>query len=534
MSAAVENFVDTLADDAARSAGGPLVDVPQDVSGKGISAWPAVLICLTATLVGLAPTFGYLLPAWFESQTYSHGLLVAPLSIWLLWRQRHAIDAAPVAPSAAALAMLVGVIVLWMLSDAANVQIGVESLFPLAAGLGITAALGWQVGWRVAFPIGFIYFAASIWDVINATLQSVTTAVVSLLLKLIGVPAFIQGNSVQIPSGWFEVAGGCSGLHFFVVAGALASLYGHLHYQRWRTSLLLIGAGLVMALIVNWLRVTTIITAGHLTEMQHYLVQVDHYTFGWMIFAVALVPFFVLARRLETDHDHGQEPVDPSVPAAHLMGHQGSTVPASRLVVVTGLLLLPALVWGRAGMATLGTLEASMPGIAGWQGPHEPTSPWMPKFSAPSGEERTSYRKDGRVVDVYVNWYERQGPGRELVGYGSRLEGDTGWRIDNRSVRESSDDQDGIASLQEIVMHSERRGRRLVWSWYLVGRTPLTSPNKVKLLEAWRTLTGRNGSGIVALSMDCAGDCEDARQYLALAIRDLAAPLNASYTASSH
>lgn len=528
MSAAVENVVDTLAEDGSRSTGGVVVDAPDEAAVNGIGAWPALLICLIATCIGLAPTFGYLLPAWWNSQTYSHGLLVVPLSIWLLWRQRHAIAVTQVAPSSAALALLGGVVVLWMLSDAANVQIGVESLLPVAAGLGITAALGWRIAWRAAFPIGFIYFAIPIWDVINSKLQSATTFVVSLILKLIGVPAFIEGNSVQIPSGWFEVAGGCSGLHFFIVAGALASLYGHLYHRRWRTRLLLLGAGLAMALMVNWLRVTTIITAGHLTEMQHYLVQVDHYTFGWMVFAIALVPFFVLARRLESDDD--QTRTEFAVADADPAGHQRSLVPLSRMVVVTGLLLLPPLVWGRADTTTTGPIEASMSAIAGWQGPHEPMAQWIPKFGAPSGEERSSYRKDGRIVDVYVNWYQRQAPGRELVGYGNRLEGENGWRIESRSTRRSSTGLGGVGALQEIVINSERQGRRLVWSWYLVGRTPLTSPAQVKLLEAWRTLTGHHGSGIVALSMGCVRDCEDARQFLALAIRDLAAPLNDSYS----
>ncbi len=36
--------------------------------------------------------------------------------------------------------------------------------------------------------------------------------------------------------------------------------------------------------------------AGYLTDMQHYLVRVDHYYFGWALFAVAMAVFFLLAR----------------------------------------------------------------------------------------------------------------------------------------------------------------------------------------------------------------------------------------------
>ena len=50
----------------------------------------------------------------------------------------------------------------------------------------------------------------------------------------------------------------------------------------------------VLSLLANWVRVYVIIEAGYLTNMQHYLVRVSHYWFGWGVFALALVGFFWL------------------------------------------------------------------------------------------------------------------------------------------------------------------------------------------------------------------------------------------------
>jgi exosortase A len=517
MSAAAENVVDRLA------------DVPEARRGTGVAAWPAVLACAAATFVGLAPTFGYLVPAWWNSETYSHGLLVAPICIWLLWRQRHAIPTTPVAPSASALAMLAGAVFLWMMANAASVQVGVENLFPLAVGLGIVAALGWRVGARIAFPVGFLYFATSVWDVINGALQSLTTRVVSVILELVGVPAFIEGNAVQIPSGWFEIAGGCSGLHFFIVAGALAALYGHLHYRRWRNRVLLLITGFSMALLANWIRVASIIVVGHLTEMQHYLVQVDHYVFGWIVFAVGLLPFFAVARHLEGGQPHAPNDRHRDGPAPNAP----CAVPASRLVADLGLLLLPALTWSRAEVVPSGPVSVDLPAVDGWRGPAAPAARWTPVFSGAWGEERASYRRDGQIIDVYVNWYLHQAPGRELIAYGNHIEGATSWRVASRQFHTPSADERGAARLQETVLQSQRHGQRLIWSWYVVGDTRLASPLRAKLLEAWRTLTGRDGAGMVALSIDCAGPCETARPAVAAAARDLGAPLSAVYSAAA-
>ena len=45
---------------------------------------------------------------------------------------------------------------------------------------------------------------------------------VRVLLRTVGIPAYFDGLQFQIPAGSFEIAGGCSGLHFLIVALAIA------------------------------------------------------------------------------------------------------------------------------------------------------------------------------------------------------------------------------------------------------------------------------------------------------------------------
>jgi exosortase/archaeosortase family protein len=61
----------------------------------------------------------------------------------------------------------------------------------------------------------------------------------------------------------------------------------------------LVAVSLAVAMIGNWLRVFFVIYAGYLTDMQHFLVQVDHYYFGWGIFILLMAPVFWFARRFE-------------------------------------------------------------------------------------------------------------------------------------------------------------------------------------------------------------------------------------------
>ncbi len=252
----------------------------QPAASFSLANWPLLVICLAVAAFGMAPAFLSLWPKWWDSFTYSHGLPIVAISLWLIWRQHDAIDNAPREKGWWAIPVLLAALFLWTLSLAASVEIGIEALLPAVLWLTVAAVFGLQVARRLVFPIGFLYFAIPVWDSINGALLGATVSVVDGILDLLRVPAFIQGNNVQIPSGAFEIASGCSGLHFFIIVLAISALYGHLYYRKVLHKGLLFGIAALFALLSNWLRVSIIIIAGHLTEMQTFLVRVDHYYFG--------------------------------------------------------------------------------------------------------------------------------------------------------------------------------------------------------------------------------------------------------------
>jgi exosortase A len=488
----------------------------------GVGVWPALLAVLAAGLIGLLPTFATLGDKWVDSYSYSHGLLVAAICLWLLWQIRAAIAATEARGSLLALAALAGALFLWTLSWAASVEIGTEALFPAALWLAAAALLGLAGAWKLAFPIGYLYFAVPLWDTINSTLQGWTTAVVGVLLPMLHVPAYIVGNNVQIPAGWFEIAGGCSGLHFFIVALALAALYGYLYYGHWSNRLKLLAIAGVGALVINWVRVTTIITAGHLTEMQSYLVKVDHYTFGWVLFGIALIPFYIVARRLERN-DPGPRREPPA-------GARAGRVPMGRLALVCLMLLAPALLWLRPVPDAAG-VALTLPAVPGWEGPQDPTTGWVPKFNHADVAVRGAYTRAGATVDAYVNWYATQAQGREVVGYGNYVEGD--WPVVSRAARGLELDRGDALPVREIIIRSPTDERRVVWSFYRIGRQAEISPLRAKLIGGWQVMTGRHGAGIVAASSACEGDCDAARARVAAWLSAAAAPLDTELDAAA-
>jgi EpsI family protein len=344
---------------------------------------------------------------------------------------------------------------------------------------------------------------------LNPALQAMTVVANELILGIIGIPAYIRGNFVEIPSGWFEIAGGCSGLHFFIVAVTLAVVYGHIYYVTTAPKFLLIVIATLMAMLINWIRVATIITVGHLTDMQNYLVQEDHYVFGWVIFVLALIPFFYFARRLETRSEQ-----DASAAAAPSIGAQSKAMLAP-LAVLCLVLLVNTLVWGRIAVHTGQAVEIALPSIDDVEGPYNYAGPWEPSFPGANGEAMGTYTVAGTSVDVYVNWFDGESQGRELIGYSADLAGKgLDSRFDGIPIDFVSEDGAKLRNFREIIAESRDDGKRLIQYYYLAGSDIEVRPLYAKLRQALRSMTGQFGSGLVSWSVHCERadeDCSAAR-----------------------
>ena len=275
----------------------------------------------------------------------------------------------------------------------------------------------------------------------------------------------------------------------------------------------------VFAVAMNWIRVATIITAGHLTNMQSYLVQVDHYNFGWVLFAVLLIPFFVLARWLERREGDG---VSDSVPGGERFPPNASLVIVSTVCVIA---LPPVLVWGRLVQNEAAPMEIQLPALVGWAGPGEPLSDWRPVYHGADGEAQATYLRDGQSVEIYVNWYQSQAQGRELIGYGNSVAGrNVSQHYDRNYVDVTAGNDAKLPKIREILTSSQLGGRRLTWYQFVVGDVAETEVLRAKLRQGLRSVVGLDGTGLVAVSTVCDKNdtgCSDARQLLKKGFDDL-------------
>ena len=471
---------------------------------------------VAATAIVCWPSSSALWSFWIDSDGAGvHGLLVAPLAAWLLFRNRHRLALAKVAPSPVAGVLLFMCSVAWCIFWRAGIQELHLLLLPVLMGLAVFAALGVQAAWIAAFPIGYLYFAVPAWGILAGPLQALTAHAVGVLATLIGIPAHLHGDLVVLPGiGSFVIELSCSGVNFVSIGLATAALLGELEEASLLRRTWLMCAMGVVSIISNWLRVLVIVYAGYATHMRHYLVTRSHYMFGWLLFtAMVVISVWFLSRRYR--------PPERATGVALPNGRQRRLLPAC-LATFAAVAVMPLAAYTViAGLdAKTGTITfRPAAGSAAWRGPVSAENrPWKPEFVGPHSQWRYSYVSSrGEDVELLAIAYTKQGQGQELVNEDNALFGRNG----PAPVKSSTVLLDG-QSYRETEAADDQGHHYLLWSVYDIGGRRFSKPLLSQLWYGLKSLQGAPYSALLAFRTPCEASCSSARSTLGSFARSIA------------
>lgn len=477
-----------------------------DRIGLRLSAPTPFVVGFALCIFGVAafwPTFVGLARIWHESADYGHGILVAAISVGWLVVLRRRIESVVVRPMPLAVPALALAILAWVIAYRANSEIVQELLAPAAILMAVLAALGPAVARLVMLPVAYLYLAVPIWDQLLPLLQTTTTNVAEGVLHLLRVPTVVESHSVTIPEGRFAIVEGCSGKRYLLVALAFAALLGPLRGLRAGRAAILIAASAALALVANWFRVITIIYAGHVSNMEHYLVAEEHITFGWLVFVPLLLAIVFVARRL--DRGHGPA---PAVTEAGDAATNTAAASAGRAAWVWPAvwLAIPMVAVATRSDATPNTARlGQLPVMVGeWQGPIPANPSWEPLYISPVDERRAAYTSLAGDVEIYLNLYGPQTQGHELIFFRNSVT-----PPERFSAVRALPQRDDIAT----IVAEDVAGRHWViaqtYSVYgRVTRSPALAQLYYGMNAVWRPVP----SGTIALAAACVPDCAQAEE----------------------
>lgn len=398
--------------------------------------WRAALLRLGAAWLALLLLFGRdwlaMADQWWNSSTYNHILLIAPIIGWLVWMRVPQLRR--LVPSiwwpglvAAALACFI-----WVLGAFAGLnllrQIGAVAMLPAAALL----LLGPRVCAGLIFPLGYSAFLVPFGDELIPPLQTITAKLTIALTHLSGIPAEVNGVFIDTPAGLFEVAEACSGVKFLIAMVALGALVANVCFTSWRRRAGFLALAIAAPILANGVRAWgTIYVAQY--KGAAYAGGVDHIIYGWIFFAVVITIVLALSWRF---FDRAVE--DPMIDADALAASPLlARLEAARLSWIAGLAGLLALTlggqaWARAADRQSAAVPAqiALPQVPGWhRADYQPEVWWEPR--ANGADHRLLGRYEdvaGHQVDVFYALYSAQDEGREAGGFGEgALRPDTSW-----------------------------------------------------------------------------------------------------------
>jgi exosortase A len=453
-----------------------------------------LLSCYWQTVVSMAAI-------WWRSDTYAHGMVVLPISLYMIWRQRHVLVRLEPHSSWFGLIPLALACLGWLAAYAADVLVVKQfALITLLLSLVYTL-LGRQVSWAIAFPLAYLFFAVPAGEALTLPLQDFTVLFSVKLLRLTGIPVFWEGYRISIPTGDFEVAEACSGLRYLIASLALGCLYAYLTYRSLWRRLAFIALAVVVPIIANGVRAYGIVMLAYLSSGR-LATGVDHIIYGWFFFGlVVLLMFWIGSFWREPDQK------TLTVPAAADSTGVPGTVPVRFIATAVAGLLIAAL--GPVGAARLNNVVQSdepillqaPPASPPWTGPAASNDDWQPVFVGADATLHRLYRGGNHTVQLYMAFYSYPRQDAKLITSANTLYDGKRWLYVGERIRTIAL-ATGTRQLVETRISAGSR-KRLIWHWYWVAGRSTTSGVETKLLEAWERLSGINqGSAMVAVAAD--------------------------------
>ena len=281
--------------EARRYAVGFMDSLRSDPRGGVMQLLPATLTAIAFALLFSQP-FTLLVRDWWTLPEAGHGLLLAPVAIWLAWKSGIRAGASANV-LLGALMLVIAVLVRYMSGLAAELFTMRASMLLALGGLtvyhyGFRQLLHWWLPFLLAclsIPLPELVTQA-----MALPLQFKASQMGAAMLEMREIPVRLSGNVIRIPGNELFVTEACSGLRSLTALLSLAVLLGGLVLQKPITRVLLVALAIPIAVAINGVRV-------FLTGFLVYFVDPAlgkgfmHITEGWLLFLVSLSCMGVVA-----------------------------------------------------------------------------------------------------------------------------------------------------------------------------------------------------------------------------------------------
>ncbi|HEX9173233.1 MAG TPA: exosortase A [Telluria sp.] len=485
------------------------------VSPLSSGAWMLIALAMLAPFALYFGTARSIVSIWNSSETFAHGYIILPISLWLIWRRRANFAAYPPLPYWPALLLVAIAGAGWLAARMGEVQVVMQyafvALFPLIA----LAVLGKRLAGSLAFPLLFLLFAVPFGEIFVGPLIEFTADFTVAAVQATGIPVLRNGTRFELPTGSWSVVEACSGVRYLISSITLGALYAYLTYRSTKRRLAFVALSIVVPIVANWLRAYMIVMIGHTSGMT-MATGVDHLIYGWAFFGLVMFLMFWIGSYWREDDlpDPAPAPVHSAAEASATSAARSARVAPMAAAVIALVALWPAFAHfnDQANRNEQPVALASVP--VSWTAVPA-FSTWTQRFMQPDASFNAAYRAgSGQPVGLSILYYRNQNSAKSLISSVNRLTGPKdAWHEVGAGTRLEPVGGRQLAVRETTLQGPE--GKLLVWHWFRVGGHDTASNAVGKLRQAQSKLLFRGDDGAaIMLSAPYGEQADDARAAL--------------------
>lgn len=455
--------------------------------------WQKPLAGLVVTTVACVMTFwktwSSIVLTWANTETFAHGFIVAPISLWLVWTRRNLYRNLQPAPSPTGLIFLAVCGAIWLISDLVHTLVISQWAVVGVLICSFWTLLGNRTTNAMLFPILFLFLMVPFGEDFVPFLMEYTATFVVTMLRLTGISVYREGLHFTLTTGNWSVIDACSGIRYLIASITLGAVFAYLNYNSYKKRAWLMLASVLVPILANGFRAYLIVMIGHLSNMK-LATGVDHLVYGWVFFGLVMLLLFYIG-------SFWQDPPLEKGPSTMIeTGEPALSYPS--VAAVSAAIILCFAIWPMASTWMINKQGAHVeipqqilqPQTHRWQNGQHPIWNWQPEFTGVAASAQ-NYLFDGEsTVGIYAANFGDEARGelinsqnylvspKNRIWQVSEMHGLTVHWPDEKSITANETLLSG-ASMDLLVLH-----------WYRIGSVNTANGYYAKWLQLLKRLSG--------------------------------------------
>ena len=449
----------------------------------------------------------------WNKEEYSYAYLVPVISAWLIWQKRADLAAIQPRPSWVG----VGVVLLGLLIGMFGKLSTIYTVIHYAFIVMIIGVAWTSVGWRgvkiIWAPLLYLAFMVPLPEFLyrnlSAELQLISSSLGVVIIRLLNIPVFLEGNVIDLGTYKLQVVEACSGLRYLFPLMSFGFLCAYLYNGPHWHKLVLFASTLPITVLINSVRIGVtgaLVDNFGIASAEGFL----HLFEGWIIFLAAVGLFFgmmlIMARLAGRGGSLGDllnlDLLWPTQKKRSEPMASSSQHGAWPMIAVAGLLVAASVATNSAPVREdvippRQSLALFPMAVNDWRGQEQVLEKQYQDALKLDDHILADYWRPGeqRPVNLWIAYYASQRTGASAHSPRSCIPGG-GWEITDLSDHRLGGvaDDGGDITVKRAVI-AKGLSKQLVYYWFQQRGRHMTNEYVVKWMIFWDALTRKRTDG---------------------------------------